>query len=100
MANSHESVGQHVLDEAADKLVRSKTGRLAPVAIAAIAIGKTDMARSATQQSVIGDCHPMRVAAEIIEQLARAGEGGFAIEDQRVELVREGKHVVKVGHRQ
>ena len=80
MADSHESLRQHVQEEAAQEL-RSQQRHLALLAAVGVVLpSEGDAFSIECQEPMIGDGDPMGVSAEITQDLRRAAEGGFGID--------------------
>src|SRR4030042_3047220 len=80
MADAKEAVRQDVLEKAVDEFLGGKEIRLEPVAVAAVAIAVTDLTVLASEDAVVADRHAMRVAAEVVQQLARPGKRGLRVD--------------------
>lgn len=81
MANANETARQHMHQEAANKFQRIERHEFLLVAVFGIAPAEGDFAVCQTDQPVIGNCHTMGVAAQIIQHLFRAAERRFGIHD-------------------
>ncbi len=81
MANAHEPLGQHVQEKAANELVRGKRHHLALVAVRVIAPAETHRVAVETDEPVIRDRHPVRIAGQIIEHGFGAGERRLRVDD-------------------
>jgi hypothetical protein len=73
--DAHESWGKHVEQEAAQELVDRKGHQALLVAMGRVSPAKGDLATLQGDEAVIGDGHPMGIAAEIVEDMLRAAEG-------------------------
>lgn len=80
VTNATEALRQDVEEEPADELIGIERHHFALVIGAIIPPVETDAAILAGEQTVVADCHAMGVAAEIIEDLLRAGKGTFGID--------------------
>jgi hypothetical protein len=78
--DAHESWGKHVEQEAAQELVDRKGHQALLVAMGRVSPAKGDLATLQGDEAVIGDGHPVGVAAEIVENMLRAAEGPFAVD--------------------
>ena len=75
VTNSHQRIGQHMRQKAADELVDRQCLELLAVAVTAVTIAKRDMSITASEQSFVTDRHPMRIPAQVVQQPGRAREG-------------------------
>ena len=74
VADFDEAPGQDVKQEAADEFMVGQSGS------AAVLGGKADTVLVHGDEALIGDGHPMRVAAQVLVDMARAAEGGFGVD--------------------
>jgi hypothetical protein len=81
MADSNEAMGQDVQQKAPNELLRIEGHHFLFVGVFVIAPAEGDFAVHKADQPMIGDCDTMRVAAQIIEDLIRASEGRFGIDN-------------------
>jgi hypothetical protein len=75
ISDAVKSVRQHMDQEAADKLLAVEGHRLLAVAVPVILPPKRNLAVVHRQQPVVGDGDSVGVAADIVENLRRSGEG-------------------------
>jgi hypothetical protein len=80
MPDAQEVVWKHVLQETVEEFLGRKDIRLQAVAIAAIPVVVMDLAALATQDAVVADGHPMRVASEVVQQSAWSGKRGLRVD--------------------
>jgi hypothetical protein len=80
MADTHETFGQDVQQEAAQELIERKRQQLLFVVVGAIAPTKRDLSDSKGNQSMIGDGHAMSVTTEIAEHMLRASKRTFYVD--------------------
>ena len=73
-----------MLQKAVDKLFRTYRSRFYPIFIAAIAIGKADLALVMGYDAMIRDGHAMRIATKIIQQLAWPRKWWLGIDHPRL----------------
>ena len=73
---------------------------LQPIPGPTVAVGKADLPLTDVDQAGIRDGDAMRVAAEIVDDLGRACQGGFGIHDPcgRLEVVEEVCKALRGGH--
>ena len=83
MPDAIETVRQHVLQEAAQEFLRRKRLQLHPVAVAPVAVTKGDLAVGTADQPLIANRRPMRVAAQVVHQLARTRKRRLRIHHPR-----------------
>ena len=60
--------------EAADKFVGVERQGLDTIALTTVAVGEADAAVTHVEESVVRDGNPMRIAADIVQDLRRAGK--------------------------
>ena len=80
IADTHETLGQHVHEKAAEKLVGVERQRLDLAAVAIVLPPKRDGVRGDVDQPVIGDGHAVGVAREVVEDVRRAAKGRLGID--------------------
>ena len=81
MADAHEASGQHVGEKPAEELFGGKSHLSLLVAVGVILPAKGHLLSVEAQQAVIGDRHPMGVAAEVTEHLYWPAESWLGIDD-------------------
>src|SRR5262245_59740192 len=79
--------------EAADKCVGVERHGLDTIALTTVAVGKADAAATYIEEPVVRDGDAMRRAADIVQDLRRAGKGRLGVDDP---LVR-GELIAKLG---
>jgi hypothetical protein len=94
VSDSHESPRQHVQKEAAQKLLYGQTHQPLLVLMGRIPPTEGDAAVCQRDQPVVGNCHPMRVTAEIAQHVFGSSERALGIDhpigaEQRAEHGRE-----------
>ena len=67
MTDTHEAIGEHVEEKTADELLGIEEHRFQPVFVSSIPVAKSDLAVFDSEDPVIGQSHPVSVAAEIVE---------------------------------
>ena len=80
MPDAEEAVWKHVLEEAVDEFLGRKDIRLQAVAIAAVPVVVADLPVLASEDAVVADRNAMRVAAEVVQELARPGKRGLGVD--------------------
>lgn len=80
VTNATEALRQDVEEEPADKLIGLERHHFTLAVGAIISPVEADAAILAGEQTAVADCDAMGVAAEIIEDSLRAGEGAFGID--------------------
>jgi hypothetical protein len=80
VANAHESRGQGVKQEASDEHSGLQGQRLQGIAVFAVAVGEGDLAIFDRKNPVVGNRHPMGIAAQVIENFLRRREGLLGID--------------------
>ena len=80
VANTHEAVGEHLEEEAADELLGIEGHRFQPIFVSSIPVAKSDQAVFDGEDSVIGESHSVGVAAEIIKDRLRGAERFFGVD--------------------
>lgn len=48
---------------------------------AVVSVGESDLPAVAVEQAIVRDRHSMRIAADVVDHLARSGKGAFRIHD-------------------
>ena len=81
VTDAHETVGQDVKQEAADKLLSIEGQGLFSIAVFAISVAQNDLVLIDGEDPVIGERHAVSVTAEIVENGPRRTEGLFCIDD-------------------
>ena len=79
MADAHEAWGKHMEQEAAQELLHRQGHQALLVAVGGVSPAEGNLAVLLADQTVIGDGHPVGVAAEITENMLRATKGWFAV---------------------
>jgi len=75
-----EALGQHVLQEAADEL-HCRQGHRLPAVVSGVLIAETDLAILDGEHAAMGQRDPVDVPAEVVQDLLRALDGRFAVDD-------------------
>lgn len=83
VADTPESVGQDVLQKAANELGGGEFVRFESVIVLAVPVAVDHTAAVTTHQAVIADGRAMGVASQRVQQFAWSGKGGFRIDDPR-----------------
>ena len=81
MADSLQTAGECVEEKATDELIDLQGHGLLAVLMPVVLPTEGDSILLSTDQSMIGNGDPMRIAAQIIQDLLRATEGPFGIDD-------------------
>jgi hypothetical protein len=79
VTDTHEAVGEHVEEKAADKLLGVKGHRLFLITIFAVPVAKSDLAVFDGEDAVIRQSDSVGVAAEIIKDRLWGAERFFGI---------------------
>ncbi len=79
--DAQEAWGQEVDQKAAQELLDRKGHQALLVAVSRVSPAKGDLVVGQGGEAVIGDGHPMGVAAEIVENMLRTTEERFAVDD-------------------
>src|SRR5450432_2286499 len=77
--NAHKTFWKHVQQEAAQEFIERKSKHFLFVVVSRIAPAKSDLAFGKRDQTMIGECYAMGVAAQILEHIFRATEGWFRV---------------------
>jgi len=80
VADAKEAVGQDMLEKAVEKLLGGKFVNLLAVPVPTVPVGVTHLAVLAVEQAMTADRHAMCVAAQVIDQLPRAGKRGSRVD--------------------
>jgi len=78
--DSHESLRQHVQEEAAQELSSQHHHRALLAAVSIVLPSEGDAFAIECEESMIGNGDPVRISAEITQDLLRATEGRFGID--------------------
>jgi hypothetical protein len=81
VADAVEPTGQNVKQESPDEFVRRKGHGFLLIVIAVVSPGKFHLALFDVDESMIGNGHPVRVAADIVHHLLWPGERWFGVDD-------------------
>jgi hypothetical protein len=81
VADADKAVGDHVEQEATEELLGVELHDLHAVPVGVVAPPEADAALGQGDEAVVGDRHPMRVAAEVGEHMLGPGEGRLAVDD-------------------
>ena len=86
--------------EAADKFVGVERHGLDTIALTPVAVGKADAAVTHVEESVVRNGDTMRIAADIVQDVRRAGKGRFGVDDPLVsiELIAKLCKALQEGH--
>ena len=79
--DAHEAGGKHVEQEAAQELVHGQGHEALLVAVGGVSPAKGDLVVGQGDEAMVGDGDAMRVASEVVENMLRATEGRFAVDD-------------------
>jgi len=80
MANTHETAGQDVKQETAEKLIRRKGQEALLVVVSRVSEAKRDLVIVEGDQAVVRDSDAMGVSAEVAEYLVGSTERWLAID--------------------
>jgi hypothetical protein len=94
MPQTHETGRKDMKQKAANELAGIKGHQPDLVSSAIILPAEGDFAILELDETMIGDGHPMRIAAEVIQDLRRAAEGGLGV-DNPVRLACASKKVTE-----
>ena len=72
--------------EAADKFIGVERHGLDTIALTPVVVGEADTAVTHVEESVVRDGHPMRIAADIVQDVRRAGKGRLGVDDPLVSI--------------
>src|SRR5665213_3240462 len=81
LPDTDESAGQDVKQEAPDELDRIERHRLRLVAVGIVLPQERHLAVFYRQDSAVGNCDPVRVASQILQNLLRAAERWFHMDN-------------------
>ena len=79
LANTLESVRQYMQQEAPDEFIGGQGHRFDLIAVPVILPLKADVTVFDIEQTIVGDCDPVSIAAHVVENLLRSGEGTLGI---------------------
>ena len=80
VADADEAFGEQVQQEATQKLVQRQRHQSLLIIMSRVAPAKGDLAIGERDQAVVGDGDAMGVAAQILEHVLGASEGGLAVD--------------------
>lgn len=83
MANADEAVGDDVEEEAAEELGRFELHHFHAIAVGVVLPAEAHAAVVQAEDPIVGERDAVSVAAEVLEDLLRAGEGAFRGEKPR-----------------
>ena len=83
MPDAKEAVRQDVLEKAVEEFLGGQDIRFEPVPVAAVAIAILHLAVLASEDAVVTDRDTMRVASQVIQELAWPGKGSLRIHHPR-----------------
>src|SRR5882724_13583994 len=75
-----EALGQYMLQKAPDELVGGQRHGL-PALVLSILIAEADVAVIAREHPAIGQRDPVDIAAQVVQSLLGALDGGFSVDD-------------------
>ena len=81
MADANEALGEQMQEEAAQELIQGYGYQFLLIVVSRVPPAKGDLAVGQRDQSMVGDGHAMGVAAQVLEQIVRAAEGWFGVND-------------------
>ena len=81
MPETHEAAGQHMQQEASDTCVGVERHGLDTIALTTVAVGKADPPVPHIEDPVVRDGDAMRRAADIVQDVLRAGKGRLGVDD-------------------
>jgi len=99
VAEADKAGRQDMEEEAAEEGMGIYRHLFQPIPGPTVAISEADLAIVDVEQAGVRDGHPMRVAADIVDDLGGACKGGFGIHHPRggVELVEEVRKALRGG---
>jgi hypothetical protein len=83
MTHAHETFGDNVEQEAADKFVGLEGHDLFSAMMFSVSVTKSDFSVMGGNNPIVGQCHTVSVVAEVIENMVRRAERFFGIGDPR-----------------
>lgn len=81
VSDADETLWQQVQQETTQELICRERHRPLSVAVGAVSPAEGDVAIRKGNQAMVGNGHSMGIAAEIAENIFRAAEGPFAVDD-------------------
>ena len=79
--DANEAAGQHMQQEAGQELFRCDRHHSLAISVSIISPAEGDLVVGEGDQAMVGDSDAMSVAGEIAEDMMRAPERGFGIDD-------------------
>jgi hypothetical protein len=94
-----EPVWQNVKEESPDELVCRESHGLLLIVVAIVSPGEFDFTPFDVEDPMIGDGHPVGVAADVIHHLLWSGEGWLGVDDpfrvsHRIQMTTESLRVL------
>jgi hypothetical protein len=80
MPETHEAVGEHMQEEAADKFVGVERHGLGSMTLTPVPVGQADPSIAYIEDAVVRDGNAMGIAADIVQDVLRAGKGGLGVD--------------------
>src|SRR5437899_10713101 len=84
VSNADEAARDDVEEKTTDELLGLEGHHLHAVVVRVVLPAKSYEAVSVTEEAVVGDRHPVRVAPEVLEDLGGASQGPFRVHDPGV----------------
>ena len=81
MTHAHEAFGDHVEQEAADEFVGIEGHGLFSVLIFSVPVTEGDFSVVGRENPIIGECHAVGIAAEVVEDMDGRSERVFGMDD-------------------
>jgi hypothetical protein len=79
--DADEATWQHMQQEAAQELIGRQSQESLLVFMSGVSPAKSNFVIQERDETAIGDCHAMRIGAEVAKHLLRSAEGRFAIDN-------------------
>ncbi len=79
MPDPRKALGEHVEQKPTDKLLDREAHHLHFVVMSVVPPTETALAVLASEEALVTDSDPMRIAPEVGEDLLRTAEGGFGV---------------------
>jgi hypothetical protein len=86
VANALKTIREEMEQKSANELIGGQRYRFQPIIVAVILPVESDLGIFDIEDAVVGDGHTVSGAANIVENLSRAGKRGLGIDDQFASL--------------
>jgi len=93
VSDANEAPRKQVEEKTAQELIHGKSHPSFFIAVRRISPTESDVTLSQGNQAMVGDSHPMGIAAKVLQNMFRAAKGSFAVNDPIVAVMLPDKGV-------